>query len=89
MNLFDILLFPITAPVNGTVWVLQQIEKKARSELYDPQVLRAELLQLRVSYERNTISQAEYDEKSQVIWDRLKLLTSNEAEGDEDADSTD
>ncbi len=87
MNLLDILLFPFTAPINGTIWALQQIEKRAYAEMYDPNLLRAELLQLRISYERNMISQEEYDEQSQAIWDRLNLLT--DEEGDDDADTTD
>lgn len=87
MNLLDILLFPFTAPINGTIWALQQIEKRAYAEMYDPNLLRAELLQLRISYERDMISQEEYDEQSQAIWDRLNLLT--DEEGDDDADTTD
>ncbi|TCL56795.1 gas vesicle protein GvpG [Hydrogenispora ethanolica] len=87
MNLLDILFFPFTAPVNGTIWAIQQIEKRAYAEMYDPDMLRAELLQLRISYERNMISQEEYDQKSQEIWDRLNLLT--DEEGDNNADAAD
>jgi hypothetical protein len=89
MNVMDILLFPVVAPLKSTLWVLQQIEKRALDQLYNPDVLRADLLQLRISYERNTISLEEYREKSQVIWERLNMATANDEEDEDDGNSTD
>jgi hypothetical protein len=89
MNLLDVLFFPVVAPIQGTTWVLQQIEKRALDQLYNPDVLRGELLQLRISYERNTISFAEYQEKSQVLWERLNMITASDGEDEDDGDSTD
>jgi hypothetical protein len=88
MSLLDALFFPVVAPLKGTIWVLQQIEKRALDQLYNPDVLRAELLQLRISYERNTISLAEYQKKSQAIWERLNMITVNDGEDEDDGDST-
>jgi hypothetical protein len=89
MSVTDIFLFPLVAPLKSTLWVLQQIEKRALDQLYNPDVLRAELLQLRISYERNTISLEEYREKSQVIWERLNMAMANDEEDEDDGNSTD
>jgi hypothetical protein len=89
MNLLDVLFFPVVAPLKGTTWVLQQIEKRALDQLYNPDVLRTELLQLRISYERNTISLAEYQGQSQVLWERLNMITANDEEDEDDGNATD
>jgi hypothetical protein len=87
MILFDILAFPLVAPVKGTIWVLEQLQERARAELYDPEKLKGDIIQLRISYERGMIPEEEYSRQSKEIWERLKLATAN-LEGD-DSDTTD
>jgi hypothetical protein len=87
--LLDVLLFPITVPLKGAIWVVRQLEERALAQFYDPEVLRAELIRLRISYERDAISQEEYRKKSEEIWERLKLATANDREDNDDGDSTD
>jgi hypothetical protein len=82
MILWDILTFPFTAPVNGTVWVVEQIRERTLAELYNPDQLRAELLRLQISYERGMISEAE------EFWDRLNLVNAD-SDGDVDGDDAD
>jgi hypothetical protein len=88
MILWDILTFPFTVPVNGTVWVVDQIRERALAELYNPDQLRAELLRLQISYERGMISEADYSRQSGEIWERLKLVNAD-SEGDVDGDDAD
>ena len=88
MILFDILAFPLVAPIKGTIWVLDQIRERAQAEISDPDKLRADLIQLRVSYERGNISEDEYSRQSDEIWERLRLTTAD-AEGDIDGDDAD
>jgi uncharacterized membrane protein len=88
MILWDILTFPIVAPVKGTVWVIEQIRDKALEEMYDPDKLRADLIQLRIRYERGAISEEEYSQQSETIWEQLKLVTAD-SEGDNDGDDAD
>ena len=54
----------------------------------DPDQLRADLIQLRIQYERGAISDEEYSQESDIIWERLKLLTVD-TEGDIDGDDAD
>jgi hypothetical protein len=89
MNLMDLFFFPVTAPIKGTLWVMEQIRDKAMKELYDPDTLRAQLLQLRISYERGTIEEVEYRERSEQIWEQLTESTTEDTDGDEDGYTTD
>jgi hypothetical protein len=88
MILLDILTFPFTAPVKGTVWVVEQIRERALAELYNPDQLRAELIRLQISYERGMISEEDYSKQSEEIWERLKLINAD-SEGDVDGDDAD
>jgi hypothetical protein len=88
MLLMDILAFPFTAPLNGTIWVIDQIRDRALAAISDPDQLRADLIQLQINYERGAISEEEYSEQSEVIWERLRLA-SVDAEGDIDGDDAD
>jgi Gas vesicle protein G len=88
MILLDILSFPFTAPINGTIWVIEQLREKALAEISDPDKLRADLIQLRISYDRGTISEEEYSEQADEIWERLKLVTAD-SEGDINGDDAD
>ncbi len=88
MILLDILSFPFTAPVKGTIWVLEQLRDRALAATSDPDQLRADLIQLRIQYERGAISDEEYSQQSEIIWERLKLLTVD-TEGDIDGDNAD
>ena len=88
MILWDILTFPLTAPVNGTIWVIEQLRDKALAEISDPDKLRADLIQLRINYERGTLTEEDYSQQSDEIWERLKLVTAD-SEGDINGDDAD
>jgi hypothetical protein len=88
MILLDILTFPFTAPVNGTIWVIEQLRDRALAAVSDPDQLRADLIQLRINYERGTISEEEYSQQSEVIWERLKLVAADSG-GDRDGNDAD
>lgn len=88
MILWDILSFPVTAPLKGTIWVIEQIRDKVLAEINDPDKLRADLIQLRINYERGSISEVEYSQQSEAIWERMRLANAN-SEGDADGNSTD
>lgn len=88
MILWDILSFPFTAPIKGTIWVIEQLRDKALAEITDPDKLRTDLIQLRINYERGSISELEYSQQSEALWERMRLANSN-SEGDADGNSTD
>ncbi|MDK2820447.1 MAG: Gas vesicle protein [Clostridia bacterium] len=50
---------------------MNQIAEKAYKELYDPQTIKNQLLQLEQLYKLEEISEEEYQEISEKPWDRL------------------
>jgi hypothetical protein len=78
---------PFLGPLQGVIWVFQQIEEWALSEMYDPEKLKAELIQLQVSYERGEMSEADYLEAATHVWKRLREASQRESDL-EDSDSS-
>lgn len=90
MNILEVLSLPFTGPLKAAIWAAEQINEKVMAEMYDPDELRGQLLQVRISFERGAISQLEYDAQTAVIWERLRAIESDgTVEGDEDAFTTD
>jgi Gas vesicle protein G len=70
--LAKLLTFPITAPLDGTVWLARQIANQAEAELYDEGRIRAELLNLELRHDLGEISEEEFEAAEEALLDRLK-----------------
>lgn len=79
MDPLEPLLSSFLAPLQGVLWVFQQIEEWALSEMYDPEKLKAELIQLQVSFERGEMSEADYLEAARQVWKRLREASQRES----------
>ena len=65
--IFEILGAPITAPVAGFKFILQQLRDMAEKELYDPDRIREELLLLQMRLEEGEITEDEYKQLEEKI----------------------
>jgi hypothetical protein len=79
MDPLEPFLFPFLAPLQGVLWVFQQIEEWALSEMYDPEKLKAELIQLQISFERGEMSETDYLEAAKQVWKRLREASQRES----------
>lgn len=68
--IMGILTWPI-APVRGVTWVAEQIREQADRELYDPQVIRAELAEIEMKRELGEIDEEEATQIEEELLDRL------------------
>ncbi|MBO0729292.1 MAG: gas vesicle protein GvpG [Acidimicrobiaceae bacterium] len=72
MGLFTRLLTLPLAPVEGVVWIAQQLEEQAYRELYNPDNIRRQLDDLQHAVDAGEISEEEYLESEAVLLDRLE-----------------
>lgn len=72
--LSGLLLLPITGPVRGLQFVLEQIQAHVDAELLDDGRLQAELMTLSMRHELGEISDAEYEEQEAVLLDELNAI---------------
>ncbi|HVX30730.1 MAG TPA: gas vesicle protein GvpG [Nitrolancea sp.] len=69
-----LLLFPVSGPIHGMKFVLEQIRDQAEAELYDEGRIRAELLNLNLLRETGEISAEEAAEMEDALIERLNLI---------------
>ncbi len=73
MGLLSIFTFPITAPLEGVLWVAEQITEQAENELYNPQRIRQKLADLELRLDMGEISEEQYLEAEEELLARLRV----------------
>jgi hypothetical protein len=72
----DLLFWPVTLPVRGFLFVLEQIREAADRELFDPETCRRRLLQLEMLHELGELSDEAYQARWAELAGRLEQLES-------------
>jgi hypothetical protein len=70
--LFKLLTLPISAPVSGFKFVLEQLQNVAEAELYDVDRIREQLLLLQLRLDEGELTEEEYVEREAEIIARLR-----------------
>lgn len=74
VSLSDLLLFPVTVPMKGFLFVLDQLQEMVDTELFDEQRLYRNLMELEMSFELGDISEADYQAQHSRLLARLQEL---------------
>ena len=64
----------LLSPVNGFIFILNQIQKIADKELNDDSVIKEQLLELQMRVELDEISDEEYREREAELFARLRAI---------------
>ena len=64
----------LLSPVNGFIFILNQIQKIADKELNDDSVIKEQLLELQMRVELDEISDEEYREREADLFARLRAI---------------
>ena len=88
--LLKLLTAPLTAPLAGFRFILNQVEEMAERELYDEDRIREELLELQLRLDEGDIDDAEYAEREADVMARLRVAREyRQAIGHQPAESED
>ena len=71
MGLISGLLTLPLAPVRGTVWLAERIQEQAEAELYDEDVIRAQLMDIDAAREAGEVSDEEATRAEDELLERL------------------
>lgn len=63
----DLLLAPITLPVNGISWIGEKILERATAEVDDKENLNKRLLALQLAFDMGDISEEEFEEQEEEL----------------------
>ena len=72
--LFDLLTFPLSYPLKGLTFLAGQIQKQLNQEVFSPEKVEHELLELQMLHEIGDISDEEFNKKETELLDRLDEL---------------
>jgi hypothetical protein len=75
MFLLDDLLL---APVKGILWLAEQVQKEANSQLFDAAEIKARLAEIQELYDSGMISEAEFLKAEEKLLARLNAAQERE-----------
>jgi hypothetical protein len=81
---FDLLLAPVTAPVNGIAWIGNKILEHAGSDLDEKEVLQKQLLALQLAFDMGDIDEAEFEAQEDALLEAIEALSEPLDEDDDD-----
>jgi hypothetical protein len=59
-TLLKLLTFPVSAPIDGLLWIANTIKDRAETEYYDEGAVRGRLLELELKLDLGEITEEEY-----------------------------
>jgi hypothetical protein len=71
--LLDLLAWPVTLPIKGTLWIANKVSEQAMKEFYDEDAVRGKLLELELSYDLGEIDEDEYVAAEEALLKRLRI----------------
>ena len=81
--LLDLLAWPVTVPIKGTIWIANKVAEQAVKELYNEDAVRGKLLELVLRYDLGEIDEAEYVATEEALLERLQAIRQYLAEQQE------
>ncbi len=72
--LAKLLLLPVTGPVRGFQFILEQIQAEAEAILQDEGRVQAELIDLSLRHDMGEVADAEYTEQEEALLARLNAI---------------
>ncbi len=78
--LYKILAAPVRGPIQGALWIAQQVAEQAYNELYDPDRIRGELAELELAYDLGEIGDDDYAQMEDALLQRLSEAQAAAAE---------
>jgi hypothetical protein len=70
----DLLAWPVTLPIKGTVWIANKVAEQAEKELYSEDAVRGKLLELELRYDLGEIDEDEYVAAEEALLERLRTI---------------
>jgi hypothetical protein len=72
--LSSLLLFPVTGPLRGIQFVIEQIQAEAEAMLFDEKRVQAQIMSLSLRLDQGEISEEEYEEHEAVLLEQLNAI---------------
>lgn len=78
-----LLLSPITAPLDGIIWVGEQLLERAEAELDDKENLSKRLLALQLAFDMGDISEEDFEIQEEELLLQIQALEEEQQNAEE------
>ena len=72
--LLKLLTFPVSAPIDGVLWIANTIKDRAEAEYYDEGAVRGRLLELELKLDMGEITEEEYQAAEDELIEQLNVI---------------
>lgn len=72
--LLKLLTLPVTAPLDGVLWLAEKINEQAEQELYNEPAVRGQMVELELRLEMGEISEEEYQIGEDALLVQLRAI---------------
>jgi hypothetical protein len=79
--LFRLLTLPITGPIEGVLWIANVIAERADDELYNPEKIRAQLVELELRFDLGEFDEETFYAAEEELLARLRIARQRMSEG--------
>jgi hypothetical protein len=86
--MLNLLLAPLTAPLDGFVWIAQQVQERAEAELDNAENLHKRLLALQLAVDMGEISEEDFEEQEEMLLLAIQELEERQRQAAEDEEAT-
>ncbi|MBD2198823.1 MULTISPECIES: gas vesicle protein GvpG [Calothrix] len=69
-----LLLFPVMGPINGLMWIGEQIQERTNTEFDAQENLHKQLLSLQLSFDIGELSEEEFEEREEELLLKIQAL---------------
>jgi uncharacterized membrane protein len=69
-----VLTSPVLGPIQGVIWIAENLVEQAERELYDGEAVRGRLMELELRYDLGEISEEEYLAAEETLLERLRII---------------
>lgn len=77
--MLNLLLAPLTAPIDGIAWIAQQIQERAEAELDNAENLHKRLLALQLAVDMGEISEEDFEAQEEILLLAIQELAERQA----------
>lgn len=71
--LLKLLSFPLTGPLDGVLWLAQTLAERAENEIYSPDKIRAQLIELELRFDMGELDEETFYAAEEELLARLRI----------------
>jgi len=82
--ILDLLLAPVTAPINGMTWIASKILEQAEPLVDEKENLKKELLALQLAFDMGELPEDEFEEREEALLLAIQALEDEELDAEDE-----